>query len=440
MSSLAHSLARPQRHHCENCWHDIGNGRLNDMMELLSRQIWCKACYRMHPAIFFTQSERVDGFRQTSHLLYGYIGIQVSSWTTSCIRAEGAIRVCRHKSISYDDMCSWKAHMTGSGPPSISPRPFTPWACTECLGGVEDVPCVGIQSIPRAKAGSLSMRFSSAAALDFKSAAEQPKIDLGYARSSAGIPNITKSWRIPIFYIDQELAQPITSEFIQDALQAAHEKYNPILCPHVSFTDGSLLDALQSSLKDINRVSSVPSQQQHGICNEPAPKMGWLGWFQGKTHAIDQPTVGERTGEAAQCLRIGNPVTCFHCIADYSWSRKGDFVFIEGHHNFSFCKLDPTQPSMDMTFINAMDPESYSLGHDTDLKHVTWCPNRDCVNGRNFATHLSNLLVMNQICEAFADEPPPYGYAKLQCQVVPPDNPAWQWISQRPQNDRHYAT
>ncbi|KAK7948874.1 uncharacterized protein PG986_009760 [Apiospora aurea] len=47
-------------------------------------------------------------------------------------------------------------------------------------------------------------------------------------------------------------------------------------------------------------------------------------------------------------------------------------------------------------WLQMLNPESYGLTTDKDLKHITWCPDKRCANGRSWATHQKHLDIITE--------------------------------------------
>lgn len=388
--------------YCESYWRENKNHVAELSIRRLRRPQWCNACLRTHPAMFFSTIPRRNGVLQNSWGLAAFPILEKVAFSTNCIRSEGFITICEHKKVSYMDLCSWKCYLTATVLPSVTPRPFHPFECASCISKDLYVPHTGLRinsSVQKSRLWSRSGSDAGQASIESKH-----RTNLEIIKDLSGTPQIIKSWRIPIFSVGDSPGngrQLVPVTFIRDALRTAECRSRHLLCGHMSFIDGSFFDALyQITQKATNdpEVVDVTYLSQVVISSEASK-----GWWKRKRTGRSNSYVSEQTLSR---------VNCDSCGSQQSWQRNNNTFFIEGRHNLSCCRLNPSERTMDMEFISAMDPQSYHLREDVETRHITWCPYEGCSNARNAACHLQELTQLDKISST-RDNPPPYRYVQF---------------------------
>ena len=195
--------------------------------------------------------------------------------------------------------------------------------------------------------------------------------------------SVSLRWISPAFDVDPRL--PVTRQHLRDFLASSTNIFGHALCPHVSLNDGQLFIAFEQ-----NQCTCFdgPSHQ-----NVPT------------SHDCHSPLQGK----------------CCRCVSDESPSRRGYFmptenpfrVFGEPHsyqcavcQTTYFWKRDQSHPDRvclcatryvfartptSREWLINLNPESWNITEDKDLRHITWCPNSLCRTAVRWAGMLQVL-------------------------------------------------
>ncbi|KAM7212141.1 hypothetical protein V8F06_012466 [Rhypophila decipiens] len=313
--------------------HPVGiNGR-RTLLQLLARDRGkrCDSCHDYQQSgraeeILSRFSRRVwcSGCKE-EHALILFSATQrcMPEHTRICIGREGRIRLCSHEAVSWEDI-----HRT--------PRIF------------EDS-----QSRRLLRSCTHQSHHSPETNL-FKSLAV-PKLLIS---KGFGIHNIIISWSSPVFDLDPD--EPdllIRKQDIRDHLnsQTTPTLFKHSLCPHVAVNDGQLL---------------LPFEPNQCGCFDQEP-VSETSEYLGQCHDCDK--FCEFDYRCCRCLTVKSR----HSF------RQGDFMRIEcsedGSVEPSYQNTfpRPTAPTV-MWWLDKLDPESWGISADEELRHVVWCPDKDC--------------------------------------------------------------
>ncbi|KAM7187610.1 hypothetical protein V8F20_010894 [Naviculisporaceae sp. PSN 640] len=231
--------------------------------------------------------------------------------------------------------------------------------------------------------------------------------------------HLQKLWEIPVFKVSDSTRNAFFLARAASGLKEAQARHGGIACPHLRFDDGRLLDELAcrdfSCLEKLEAQSpflrawgglerqhenkkrleiascqaTCPLHDHHDdcVCELPWDKRQWHAFYAdwGKFEMESQ----EREKMVAQsgvynwaCHRV----CCELCNAEYKWTRRGNEFWISFRQGLPVCTGPLTSAWKHESFTNhlidCIDPASYGHYKDNQAKHVTWCPDKSCGNGK----------------------------------------------------------
>ncbi|KAK7978670.1 hypothetical protein PG988_006160 [Apiospora saccharicola] len=168
--------------------------------------------------------------------------------------------------------------------------------------------------------------------------------------------------------------------------QAAESGYNDLLCPHTSFDNPPLFH-------DYLWDAFGAAQDFEDKCeweNRLDPVQGFV------QQSNKQSWVPGYSGLCRTCSRPG------YLKPLYPAPQQYEHRWIVSKHGLALQRqLTVLVPDLSTWFSRAheiwlqmLSPRSYGLTADTELQHITWCPDRQCTNGRSWATHQRHLDVI----------------------------------------------
>lgn len=299
------------------------SGRLSESLERLQQPTWCSGCGKQHPLLFFSAVQR-----------------GIASAHRICIGREGSIRVCAHEAVTWPDVEAANAKA-----PEASTANRTVKKCRDASHRPMHVP--GWQCKPK-----------------FTLFASLPTDALVH-------------WTNPAFDIDPTV--PIKKEHIRDYLTARKQIFGHALCPHVELGDGQLLlpfehnqcvcfEATQAG----DAVSSRPYEPLSHSC-------GIYPWEQCcRCIAVKKPSQGGCFSSSNKYSRVleddCHHYICAECSTSYSWIRDTlNRVYLRISRHICL-KEGPSS----LGWLSGMDPESYGIAQDEQLRHVAWCVDAQC--------------------------------------------------------------
>ncbi|KAM7185265.1 hypothetical protein V8F33_012494 [Rhypophila sp. PSN 637] len=353
--TLLQLLARDRGKRRDCCHGYQQSGRAEEILSRYARRVWCSGCNEKHALILFSATQR----RMPDH-------------ERICIRREGRIRLCSHEAVSWEDI-----HRTSRTFEDSQPRFCDNLMWRSCTHQSHHSPEINL----------------------WRSLRVIPRVSI-FKRLSGPL-DISISWSSPVFDLDpNDPDLLITRQDIREHLdsQTTPTLFEHSLCPHVAVNDGQLLlpfEPNQCVCFDQEPVSET--SECLGQCHDCGHKSLCIDYTccrclavksghahrQGNFMRIEDP--GHQDWETSSnkkmktTFRTFDPWLISHvlqftqCLGRYSWNRYGRSVFLSYRNTFT----QPTAPT-EMSWLDKLDPESWGISADEELRHVVWCPDKDC--------------------------------------------------------------
>ncbi|KAK8078554.1 hypothetical protein PG996_004724 [Apiospora saccharicola] len=372
---------------CSSCWacidarlpKQIGGDSAYDtaMLQLANKAKYCTECRTEHPLIMFSKKQR--------EARNGAI----------CIMAEGGISICRHHTVSLRTLREWQDALRSKGEDAQHHAP--PWflRCDVCFREFEE------------PLRSLAVQPAATCLL--------PEVMQLYGRKDSVLSDksmmtatqgaLCVQWTMP-FWVNKKAAVaagPKSLDYIKNRhdashgfkkvkealLQAAEAGYKDLLCPHASF--------------DRHPIFYHYVRDAFGAARRFEEGCEWesrVDPIQGFVQRSNKQSWGPRGDRL--CRICGWPGYLRPLHHRYSPLQEYEHRWIVGKHGLAL-QQQLTLPVPDLSapfsrahevWLQMLSPGSYGLDADTDLQHITWCPDRRCANGRSWATHQRHLDII----------------------------------------------
>ncbi|KAK8863129.1 hypothetical protein PGQ11_009364 [Apiospora arundinis] len=300
-----------------------------------------------------------------------------NEYGSMCIIAEGSVSICPHHSVDWATLREWREIIEDRDDEDKTP----PWLlrCDQCFQELEEP--LRASAVP-------------------PQATYLPKNpwEWGFGRRwSTSEGALCVQWCMPLqvdkaTVMDQKWSldtkePPGESERskaaeLRKAFAAADETYNDLFCPHASFDDPRTY------------------QNLHYLATRSA------GLYRDYSGGFELTKEGFRPSRSLPHLKgsIGDDI-CRLCGHHWQMRLKEHFQGFE----YLWTVPDLTDPFSEehQVWLQMLNPTSYNLDTDTELRHITWCPDKECANGgRNWAGHLGALKVISEHhkCRVGGDE------------------------------------
>ncbi|KAK8039844.1 hypothetical protein PG993_008255 [Apiospora rasikravindrae] len=347
------------------------------MLRLANKAKYCTECRTQHPLIMFSKKQREaeDG--------------------AICIMAEGGVAICPHRTVSLRMLRDWQDTLRNRG--DDAKRQAPPWflSCDVCFREFEE-PLRSSAVRPAAtcllpEAMGLHARKDSSPSWESMTTATQGALCVQWTMplrvtKKVAVAAGTTSLDYIISRRDSHGAEKIEAALFQ----AAEAGYNELLCPHASFDNIPILRDYIWNAHDAARDFKDGCEWESRV--DPTQ-----GFVQRRTKRCWGPS-GD--GLCRICSRPGFLRPLYHM---YNPSQRYEHRWVVSKHGLALQQqLTLPVPDLSVPFTRAhevwlqmLSPHSYGLSADTDLQHITWCPDRRCVNGRSWATHQRHLDIIN---------------------------------------------
>ncbi|KAK8078558.1 hypothetical protein PG996_004728 [Apiospora saccharicola] len=340
------------------------------MLELANETQFCTACHDWHPWIMFSHNQR----KETSPLPPSWSGYAPARRRRKrkkgavCIMSEGSVRICPHRAVNLEVLCKMRDGLL----PHVDDAPGKPYwplvlDCKLCFQELEE-PLRSAASPPSATfrpaqrdhnsvIGKAYVHWTMPLHLDTDTVLKGDWAAL--QKRAAG---------------DEQQHSGEDAVNLQSALAKAAETYNDLLCPHTRFDDGHILRDFADHAKEVvwdfknGRTWKAKLNGRNGF---------ELNYSSGINRRIDGRT---------------------SCNVRSHWLRprygeKLEYLWALGEHGLSLSRyMELPVPAFDGraqfqvdydVWRQLMSPETYGLCEDTELRHITWCPDKQCANGKD---------------------------------------------------------
>lgn len=411
--------------YCQDCRQNINSGKTEaTIRQLCTETQYCGYCRSPHPLLLFPYYQRHRGKRNP----FTSSSSAAGSTPARCILAEGRIHVCAHKSVSYEDLCAWKAWLMKMNTPRVEPKEFSEFSCVHCywdagLRESGDATNAGpaarfLARATGAAASALSPIWGTVVSLLAPRGLKFPGLWISFPTDvSQSEPSFLIQWTLPVLRLRScwhsgNGLERITRRDVQAALEVAQKRHPRLLCGHISFTDGAFLRAFcidgcsceSVANHDIPAIAVNCHLHSHnpkftGIATDPYMRCHCERSPSLRCDYIRRPaTYSLRKYEASKeeidySLVSAHGVRCCNCSIDYGWQRIGNHFFIRMTRKLSKYILGPEDVCSNAQFTQHLDPYSYGILDDEETKHITWCQDRRCSNSRNYSNHLREVFL-----------------------------------------------
>jgi len=343
-------LAQDTSNQCRSCRTLQQNGIVQTTLSHFKQSAWCSGCGKNHPLLLFSATQR-----------------NLPPSQRICIGREGTLRLCSHEAITWNEINQKAVALANEN-------------AEEGYGTLRSCTHKSHHSPEAAPWGNLIL----------------PQVHLSTSRYGT---HVHVNWTSPIFDLDPKV--PVRKDHLRDHLASRKHIFHHTPCPHLTLDDGQLLIPFEPNqcvcFEDQQATNHPPYLPQCHDCGHPTKCCRCLaateepdrrGHFmltqyeewrmrvkRGKKHTLDQ--------HIPACHRY----KCAECTAEYSWVRDRNCrVFLRFEKVF---KLATSPTSME--WLRVLDPESWGISGDDQLRHVVWCPERECATGSRWRRLLEAL-------------------------------------------------
>ncbi|KAM7191435.1 hypothetical protein V8F33_008911 [Rhypophila sp. PSN 637] len=210
------------------------------------------------------------------------------------------------------------------------------------------------------------------------------------------------TWTSPVFDLDSKV--PVTRQDIKDHLASRNDVFGHAPCPHVTHDDGQLLVPFETKYcvcfedpDPLMLAEELPPaifrDERHmcvgfGNCCRCIATEPYHAGDSRRGHFMATTPADESRSNYTSLDRGKEPLNdhvedchsyqCSICSAKYSWIRDRDCrVFLKFEKYFNLELQAPTSKH----WLVLLDPESWGISHDEELRHIVWCPDEQCVTG-----------------------------------------------------------
>ncbi|KAF4814602.1 hypothetical protein CGCTS75_v013290 [Colletotrichum tropicale] len=303
------------------------------------KTLYCSFCRANHPRFLFSHKERQKN----------YVGRRCISW-------EGHFRVCPHETMSMPLILQYVDRI------GITDK--------DRHAHQDIVICQVCQAVAEKLAGE---------DIRIRNNITPPKGSLLNAGPNyRGRPQVMFSldWTLPVFEIPEDRC--VTYLFLQQRLREFEETYGDMLCPHLRLE--RLLAPFDSRL-----CVCLGGDRRIGGVSPSDRNIDWVDH--------DQPARGCKRINSARIPGIflqqdndhwvKHEIICSAYCGRFVWTRKDRFVFLS-RHTARFVYADGTGMPWDTLDNKLLEPQSYGAKDDIEAKHVLWCDDKTCKNGRKW--------------------------------------------------------
>ncbi|KAK8076258.1 hypothetical protein PG994_003530 [Apiospora phragmitis] len=187
-------------------------------------------------------------------------------------------------------------------------------------------------------------------------------------------------WTMPLQLDTKTALDGNWTEKLKKAFSKAADTYDDLLCPHASFDDLPILHDFARHSDFRRRHTDAQLREWGLIWTSPSGELGLK----------DERDICKVCSSWLRPMGVAQP-------------RKWEYLWVLGEHGLSLQRqLElpvPTGHQFSPAYepwLQMMSPPSYGLPADTELRHITWCPDKQCANGKNWITHLQYLHTIAQ--------------------------------------------
>lgn len=337
------------------------------MSRMLNNVKWCRYCRENHPLILFPHSER-----------------DVPDDQAVCILRQGSITVCPHFALSIANVHEMlKSSVSTRGKETLL------FQCQRCSSGMSDAIPPSVTwircKLPWHSWGRVKIHWELPLKLDKKE----------------------------FFYVKRSMHRGLDGisavQAVRKALSRAAEDHSHLLCPHRSFDDGRLLDMFKRAYPYKSKLLPI---NVHQLRVEHHTERRLL--------ATDYPDSLLRTPKTRGtiCERCNPSKSSWGHQTTWRWTlgdRQDDRLYLERTLHLFIPNLRAYSPSEFDDWTQMLPPPSYGLPEDEELRHITWCPDKTCCNGKSWDNH---FRILRNVWHWATEEPVPPPKAMLAVRTI----------------------
>ncbi|KAF4850520.1 hypothetical protein CGCSCA4_v003751 [Colletotrichum siamense] len=331
--------ARDQAY-CDKCIAKTQSKKIvSPIWSLQFKTLYCSFCRRDHPRSWFSHKERQKK----------YVGLRCVSW-------EGHFRVCPHETVSMPLILQYVDRIGIAGKDRHTYHDIV--ICQVC----------------QAVAGKLAGED-----IRTRNHITPPKVSLVNAgpdyRDRPQVMFLI-DWTLPVFEIPED--RGVTYLFLLQRLREFEKTYGDMLCPHLP----------------LERLLA-PFDSRLCVCLGGDRRIGGISPCERNIDWVDKhhPARGCKRKGATRIsgvflsqddkYPVKHEVTCRDYCGNFIWTRKDRFVFLS-RHTASLVHEEGTGRPWYAHANNLLEPQSYGAKDDIEAKHVLWCDDKTCKNGRKW--------------------------------------------------------
>lgn len=323
---------------CEPCFQVLESGKHRNLLKTLRMQLLCSFCRRAHSKWQFPPAKRSS-----------------SGSARQCILSDGFICLCRHRLVSLKSIRNLCFHNDGMTRLEDSDSYTIEW-CDDCHSE-------GFHSGWDGRRSELvppSLHLST-----------------GVGWKLQNRVRLSLKWTVPLLEISQDAR--VTMMDVQRSLEEVESKYGITTCPHLSFTDGQLLRMLDPRVcVCFGKDNRLGNQKDHGSKNTVSAQI---------LTSCRRDAIGRLMpyGGQFESRSWNHHMLCNFCDTSYLLKRYGGHVFLHRNTDVDVYAGKTHRCSEE---VAAIEPSSHTQGYDEETKHLTWCYEKGCRNGKHWDSPL----------------------------------------------------
>lgn len=186
---------------------------------------------------------------------------------------------------------------------------------------------------------------------------------------------------------------------VRKALEKAAERHNHLLCPHQSFDDGRLLNMFKSSRPWVEPPKSKINS--NGLHRHTVGH--FLGLQLGRDRPSGSTTALETLGATCEYCSSFNSSSSWGHQVTWHWifrDKEDGGLYLKREFSLYVPDLKRYSPRNFDDWTQMLPPTSYGRLQGKELRHITWCPDKACANGKSTENH---ARVLSNVWHVLAD-------------------------------------
>lgn len=376
------------------------DGRYVRRLYRLREMMWCSRCSLDHPRVFFSPGQvgKPDGER-------------------ICVGIQGKVWLCAHdRYVTWDDIKRIEEEEEGKKKKKIgrSGRGEGVIECAKCYR--------------RSAVGKILARLGKSDLVQPYTRLQitMPSEEVSLSRGTQGPVVVEVRSKILILQLDPNI--PVTRTRLVESLKKIRDtsRLESILCPHLSdeqlllpfgpATCRCFVDSPSNDEHNDNHHHHHESHRHHQhpeYCTKSRKfRDEWCCCYRRQNpppHQDDteppgqfMPDISLTTWYGSERNRRGmqehkgiyHAGYCPECQARFSWERRGRRIYLGVERDLPSIQSTTTTTTtgpLVKSWINKLDPQSWGINEDEELRHVAWCEDTECMTRAGW-TRLYHLM------------------------------------------------